>query len=262
MGFRNFGVSSVAAAAVLSFGLSAQALTLDFNGFATGDVLTSTSIGGVSINFIADDTDDRPLVVFDTASPTGDNPGGADDGDLAAPNGDCPGGGPGVGNGGQPGDPGANCRNDLGKALIIHEDKIGDGVTSVAEPDDYARGGSFLIEFSEAVRIDAIGLLDIENDDSYARPTVELVGGGTTTLADIDFLDLGDNSFQEVIVDVPDVTSLRINFGGSAAMPYLNFSLLETGGNEAPPGSVPTPAALPLLFGGLAAALRMRHRRG
>ncbi len=253
------GKIALASATALGFfalGFNASAATIDFGApeFSEGERLdgVTKTIAGVDITFRLGDTNGRPLVVFDTEDPTGGNPSGNDDGDLGTPNGVCVAGGPGVGSGGE-----ANNCEARGNALIIHEDKLSDGVTSVANPDDYAGGGYFFIDFSSPVEIDSVGILDIENSRSW----LEVRQDGSSTYGDRkNFANLGDNSFQDVIVDVPDVISLKVNFDSSAAMPYIAFTTFDGGGNEDPPGSVPTPAALPLLLIGAAAAYKARRK--
>lgn len=73
------------------------------------------------------------------------------DPDLGSPNECCPNPGPGRGEGGEPGTPGANCE-PLGNVLIIQEDNRRPEI-----PDDNVDGGVITFIFSEPWHIKSIG---------------------------------------------------------------------------------------------------------
>ncbi len=96
---------------------------LDFNDLSAGDVVGGQYAGnGVTIS---SGTDGKPVMIFDTANPTGG------DHDLATGN--------------------------LGNVLIISED--GDS----SDPDDNAGGGTFIFDFDAPASVESLGFLDIEH---------------------------------------------------------------------------------------------------
>ncbi|MBU2992048.1 cadherin-like domain-containing protein [Octadecabacter sp. 1_MG-2023] len=96
--------------------------TQDFNELSAGDLVEGQYIGeGVSIT---SGDPKNPVMVFDTANPTGG------DNDLAT--------------------------NNLGNVLILSEDR------DASDPDDEAHGGTFNITFEAPATVTSITLLDIE----------------------------------------------------------------------------------------------------
>ncbi len=95
---------------------------LDFNDLNAGDIVGGQYAGnGVTIS---SGSADHPVMIFDTANPTGG------DHDLAS--------------------------DSLGNVLIISED--GDS----SDPDDNGRGGKFIFEFDNPAHVGSLGFLDIE----------------------------------------------------------------------------------------------------
>ncbi len=140
-----------------------------------------------------------PAMIFDSSNPTGG------DTDLGTPHTDF--GGPGVGAGGAAGTPGENMigRNNV---LIISEDG------NTTNPDDNAGGGTLTFTFGSPVRVDHVGLLDMEEPGSSLRA----YDANGTLLADVPVPVLGDNSFQLVPVNKLNVSKLEVVFAASGAV--------------------------------------------
>ncbi len=103
-------------------GAEASDVTLNFNDLATGEIVGNQYIAdGVTISSA---NDANPVMIFDTANPTGG------DGDLAT--------------------------DTLGNVLILSED--GDS----SDPDDEAHGGSFVFDFADVSTVNSLTFLDIE----------------------------------------------------------------------------------------------------
>ena len=150
--------------------------------------------------------------LFDTANPGTEEKG---DPDLGAPNKGC--GGPGIGLGGERGAPGENC-NPLGNVLIIQE------INDYPEiPDDNAKGGIITLDFTnpDGQYVFDMGLLDID----YRGTTIEVIyrNGGKDAKNTIIVNALGDNSFQKILIDTPNVTWIKVMLRESGAVTYLKF---------------------------------------
>ena len=89
-------------------------------------------------------------MVFDSSNPSGG------DFDLGSPNEDFS--GPGIGDGGGLGESGENSLSHL-NTLIISED------ADSSDPDDNNGGGTIIVTFDHDVRIDAVEILDIDNNE-------------------------------------------------------------------------------------------------
>ena len=124
----------------------------------------------------------NPVMVFDSANPTGG------DNDLAT--------------------------GDQGNVIILSED--GDS----SDPDDNARGGTFVFDFDRAVMLDQIGLLDIEGNEAV---TVQTFDSSGNLMDEIAVNGTGDNTQQMVDVSASNVAQLRISFAGSGAITQLVF---------------------------------------
>lgn len=148
--------------------------------------------------------------IFDTAIP-GDEIDG--DLDLGSPNERCDGGGPGVGEGGEPGEMGENCIAQ-GNVLIIQEDN-----ENAAEiPDDNAKGGIIMLKFpgEGGKYMSEIGLMDI---DYTATITVVTDEDETTIPVPI----RGDNSVQTVGINQANVKWIEVMFERSGAITFISF---------------------------------------
>ena len=104
--------------------------------------------------------------------------------------------------------------SDLGNVLIISED--GD----TADPDDNAAGGAIELEFDDLVTVDRIGLLDIDEPGS----SITFYDENSQPIETVAIDSLGDNSFQEISLDVDRVASLKLDLAGSGALTGVDFS--------------------------------------
>ena len=107
--------------------------------------------------------------------------------------------------------------NDLGNVLIISED--GD----LTDPDDNAAGGIISLKFDVMVTVDSIGLLDIDEPGS----SIKFYDQNSNPIETIEIENLGDNSFQEIDLDINNVASLDINLAGSGAVTGLEFTVAQ-----------------------------------
>ena len=188
-------------------------VTVDFNTFPNGTStnggeyvdeewldygFTLTASGGLS---------NKPRL-FDTSTP-GTNKFG--DPDLGSPNKRCSPSGPGKGEGGEPGSPGANCE-PLGNVLIIQEENTRPDI-----PDDNVDGGIITFHFDKPQRVAKIGLLDIDYKSFLTVTTLD------SSPFDIAIPMLGDNSVQTVNIDTEQVVQLDLNLSRSGAVTFLSF---------------------------------------
>ena len=103
---------------------------------------------------------------------------------------------------------------NLKNALIISED--GDR----ADPDDNAAGGIINVKFEDLVSVNSIGLLDIDEPGS----SLTFYDENSNLIETVEIDSLGDNSFQEVTVDLDNVASFDINLTGSGAVTGIDYS--------------------------------------
>jgi len=163
--------------------------------------LTLSASGGFS---------DKPRL-FDTANPGDEKIG---DIDLGSPNEKCAGGGPGVGVGGEPGEPGENCVPQ-GNVLIIQE-------SDTRQPDDNVDGGTITFDFSSEVDVvNEIGLMDIDYAGTIEVDYLDSKGNASTKTFELALF--GDNALQVVEIGVERVTQIRFNLTRSGAVTYLSF---------------------------------------
>ena len=175
---------------------------LDFEGHPAGTIIDDEYEPEITIT--TDDPVDHPAMIFDTANPTGD------DEDLGTPNADF--GGPGIGAGGAAGQPGENSQSHDG-VLIITEDG------STTNPDDNEAGGTITLTFDVPRPVYAVEILDIDPDES-GSVTANLADGGQVVTT---FGNLGNNSYQFVVVDAQRVRSLDVTFSDSGALASVIF---------------------------------------
>ncbi|MEM7351343.1 MAG: SdrD B-like domain-containing protein [Acidobacteriota bacterium] len=154
----------------------------------------------------------NPPMIFDSANPTGG------DDDLGTPNETATPPGPGVGSGGEAGQPGQNLVA-LGNVLILSED--GD----VTDPDDNAGGGTLIFDFANEVRIDRVAILDI--DEGMGGTVTAFDGGGAVIGAASMSSSLGNNSVQTVSLGVAGARRLEVFFPGSGAVSGIVFCVDE-----------------------------------
>ncbi len=178
---------------------------LNFEELSAGDIVTE-QYAGLGIHVTTDDPVNHPAMIFDSSNPTGEDP------DLGTPNVDF--GGPGVGVGGGFGQAGQNSV-PLGKVLIISED------ADSSDPDDNAGGGTIIFTFDEAVELHSVGILDIDGTESMG--TVTAFDGGGGVLASADMQPLGDNSYQDVVVEASNVRRIEVWFPSSGSVTSIVF---------------------------------------
>lgn len=143
--------------------------------------------------------------------------------DIGSPNETCPGGGPGTGDGGEVGQVGENCMNH-GNVLIMPT--IGDGngddfIDGVPNDDD--RGGTITFIFSAPVRIDYVEALDQESEENLTIESYSDVAG-TNLLDAQNPSGYGDNSYENVPIQVEGVRRVELDFLGSGAISNLAFT--------------------------------------
>lgn len=187
---------------------SGEMHVIDFDGYAAGTVIDNEySALGVTIAANNGRSSGPDIaMIFDSSAPTGN------DYDLGTPNQNFS--GLGVGSGGSSGAVGENSQA-LGNVLIISED--GDS----NDPDDEAHGGTITFTFDNAVRIDHIGLLDIDTNENGGTVVTLMTNSGQQSF---NIAALGNNSFQQIPIDVDEVTSLVVTFPGSGAITELKFT--------------------------------------
>ena len=171
--------------------------------------------------------------IFDTTNPGTEEAG---DPDLGAPNERCNPAGRGHGEGGEPGQPGVNCKPQ-GNALIVQEDNDKPDI-----PDYNVKGGTITFNFFEpgGKTISEIGLLDIEY---FTRVEVSLDNGKwgfTNKVMQVPIL--GDNSFQVVRIDTERVIQIKVIMSRSGAVTFISFCNVPTASQIATalPAFVPT----------------------
>ena len=203
--------------------LPASAIVVDFNSLAPGTVVSGDLPGGGTapgdlfpmMKLTAVNTGGGPhsLIIFDSSSPTGG------DWDLGTPNQDF--GGPGVGNGGEAGQPGEN-NSSYGHLLIVAEDIAdhdNDGL--VDDPDDEEGGGSIqFIEFTEPLAVHRMVLVDIDGNESA---TIECYNGGILVGVS-SAAALGNNSVQEIsLAHHGAVTRVVLTISNSGALAEIEY---------------------------------------
>lgn len=159
-------------------------------------------------------------IVFDSSNPTGG------DFDLGTPNETF--GGPGVGRGGERGQPFQNDR-PLGKLLIVGQDLVdADGDGLVDDPNDITTSGNTLaFDFSGttngAVTVSTITILDFEQQNERAR--VELFDGGGGIKAAFTLPAVGDNGVGTFLLGpTMDVQRMVVILSGSGAIDEITVT--------------------------------------
>lgn len=165
--------------------------------------------------------------LFDSSNPGSQDT--CDDDDLGAPNKDCTPSGPGVGEGGKPGQPGENC-NPLGNILIIQEE-------GSDCPDDSADGGEITFDFIEP----AVEVFEMEFLHIFSRAMVtvyHVMNDGMEAETTFRLPQLSDNSKQTLEIDMKVVTKIDVKFGMSGAVTNISFCYNPI----EPPTPAPTPS--------------------
>ena len=151
-------------------------------------------------------TPDGKARIFDSSNPGTNDENG--DPDLGSPNQNCSGGGPGGGSAAGAGTPYANC-DSLENILIIQE-------SDKAFADDNAGGGSLTFDFEHPVRIEHVGLLDIDEEGDSIE--VYMDNGSSVNIG---YPTTGQNTLQNVVINRNDVVKIVVNFKGSGAVTEL-----------------------------------------
>lgn len=180
--------------------------TLDFSVDGGGAPLSAGQIvddefAAMGMQVLTGDPANHPVMVFDTANPTGG------DWDLGTPNQDF--GGPGIGSGGSSGAPGQN-DTALGHALILSEDQ------DSGDPDDNGGGGVFIFLFDGPVEVVSVRVLDVDGGEDDGAVTA--FDGAGMPLASVSLAPLGDNSVQQALLDATGVRRLEVSLEGSGAL--------------------------------------------
>lgn len=192
--FDNCGIDSIY--------ICAETCTLvDFNTDGNGNALTAgtsltNQLSGYGITAVTAQGGINQAWIFDSSNPTGNDP------DLGTPNAQY--NGPGVGNGG------ASNSSALGNLLIIQENNNG-------APDDNAGGGTLSLSFANPVSLNYLTLVDIEENGGTVQLTTN---NGPVT---INIPAHGDNSVQQLPINVEGVTQVDILLQGSGALADLEY---------------------------------------
>ncbi|MEM9012035.1 MAG: Ig-like domain-containing protein [Pseudomonadota bacterium] len=175
-----------------------EQISLGFNDLPAGTVLSDQyAAQGVTISSASGG---NPVMIFDTANPTGG------DSDLATSN--------------------------LGGVLILSED--GDS----SDPDDNAGGGTFVFDFEGEVTIDELGFLDIEGGEAPA--VIRLYDAAGNEIAQIDVPATGDNGQAVQAINVSGVARMEVTLNGSGAIDNLVFTRDLPPSDEPDPAPEPT----------------------
>ncbi|WP_200240875.1 SdrD B-like domain-containing protein [Thiohalocapsa halophila] len=182
-------------------GVCIPSIDFDLGGLSAGDIVGDQFMG-VSIKATGSRFgDDNVAMIFDSSSPTGGDP------DLGSPNEQY--GGPGVGSYGE------TNRRALGNVLIVSED------LDSSDPDDDYRGGNIVFTFDNPTRVDSVGILDIDYGEDGGFIEAFDADGNSIGLGWIQ--GLGNNSYQEVELDVENASKLVVHFPSSGSVASLAF---------------------------------------
>ena len=132
------------------------------------------------------------------------------DSDLGSPNQQCTPPGPGVGKGGEPDMPGANCKPQHNVLIIQQDDE--------EQPVANQHGGSLVFTFTEKVTLNEIGLMDIGKVGTNI--TAE-IGDATQNFP---VIGLGNNAVQTETIHLPRVSKLSVHFMGRSAVTFVTCS--------------------------------------
>ena len=189
--------------------------TIDFDHLDTGEIVDEQFAAlGVHISTVNNGSGPNLGIVFDGSNPTGG------DVDLGTANEDF--GGPGIGVGGEAGQPG---QNDvaLGKLLIIAEDAVdADGDGLVDDPDDEAGGGVITFDFDQPTDVLSVQIVDIEET---TQGSVIAYDDLDQVIANVPMQVLGDNSVQRLVINALDASRLEVVFAGSGAVSEVELCI-------------------------------------
>jgi hypothetical protein len=175
--------------------------------------------------------------LFDSSNPGSQETCG--DADLGSPNNACTPPGPGIGNGGRPNQPGANC-DPLGNILIVQEK--GENC-----PDDPMMGGKIVFEFVEpAELLIEMGFLDVSIGSAVTVYHSMQDGMEAETLFNLP--RIGENGKQVLEINIVNVRKVKVVFGGGGAVTNVSFCYnpIETSSPTAlPTATPPSPTPVP-----------------
>lgn len=206
------------------FAAAADQVVLDWEQDADGAAIASGQViddeyhntTGISVTVQANSATDI-AAIFPSDSPP------ATDVDLGSPNETCDGGGPGIGAGGEVGEPGENCINHE-NVLILPTSGDGDDDGFIDdEPNDDANGGTITFLFSEAVAIDYIEILDQESQENVEINAYTNVDG-TGLLVSENPAGFGDNSYEFISIGALGARRLDFEFNGSGAIASIAYT--------------------------------------
>ena len=226
------GVGLAGTAALVLAAGPALAVVQTFGGPAAGTVIAGDRPDGgtapgdffpdFTVSVLNNDAGPAAAIIFDSSNPTGG------DTDLGTPNQSC--GGPGVGTGGEIGEPGENC-TPYGNLLII-ADNIDDFVPPygiVDDPDDEEEGGMIAFDFDMEVVLQNIVIIDVD------QGAVQMVEQGATLCVYVEARDLEDNAVESVDLSGTargSFTRIEIHFTGSAAIAQIEYQPLTVSVQE------------------------------
>lgn len=208
---------------------SAQAVVINFEGFAAGTEITN-QIPGVTISATnAAASGNNLAVVFDTENPTGNDP------DLGAP---------------------FNSNNPAladnfrpGKVLVIQENNV----PSSNPNDEGSRpAGFFTLDFESLITLTSIDFFDVEPRPGEAGSPIQLFDNSGNEILAGAFITPdtgGDNMWDRVVFNVTGVKRIQINMGGSGAIDNIDYTV------------VPIPAAFWLFATGAAGLIASGKRK-
>ncbi len=180
---------------------------IDFNKDTNGDPLVAGTLVGETwaawgIHITTDAPVERPAMIFDSSNPLLDS-------DLGTPNSTF--GGPGVGSGGEQGQPGEN-KIALGNVLIIP--------TSATEINDNRRGGDLIYTFDNPIDLDAIEIVDF---DINQVGTATVYDANNNIILQKQIQDYGDNSYQKIRFNAVNVSKLIVSTETSFSIATMLF---------------------------------------
>lgn len=219
-----FGVAILSMIMITSVAIAADQVILDWeedasgNPIDTGQVIDDEyhSATGISITVKAQSAT-GVAAIFPSDAPPGI------DYDLGSPNETCPGGGPGIGEGGKVGQLGENCLSH-DNVLIMPTSGDGDGDGFIdGTPNDDDRGGTITFLFGEPVTVDYIAMLDQESEENLFIISYADVAG-TVELDSQNPSGFGDNSYENILINVDGVRRVDFNFMGSGAIASIAYT--------------------------------------
>lgn len=196
-------------AALIAMTPLAAATTISFDGLDNGTRVDDEYLSQYGVSFNGTNVDlnqDNLAVVFDTTLS------GTLDPDLESPFTNS-----------------ALGVSNPGNVLVIHENPSSCDSNVCANPDDEGSrpGGYFSIDFATDVILNSIDFFDIESEESIANNAIQLFDDKGNELNAGQFYTPGtggNNTWDRLLFNVADVSSIKINLNGSGAISNLNFT--------------------------------------